>query len=189
MISDKDKEVFEKEFVPHLDALFNFALHLINNESDADDLLQDTCLKAYRSVGNYHVGTNAKAWLFKIMKNTFINNYRKSSRQGTQVDLEDFIAYHESEENTNYVGYMDLRKDILEGMMGDEVTNAIGELSVEFRMVILLCDIEGFSYEDIATIIDIPVGTVRSRLHRARGVLKEKLSKYAENLGYYKESK
>jgi RNA polymerase sigma factor (sigma-70 family) len=174
-------KVFEEEFLPQIEALYTFAFHLSYNEEDANDLVQETYLKAYRFIGNYEKGTNAKAWLFKILKNAFINQYRKKSKQPTQVDYEEIANYHD---DSAYSSYMDLREEMFMGMMGDEVTTAINTLPVDFRVVILLCDIEGFTYEEISKIIDIPIGTVRSRLHRARNMLKEKLKEYAESLGY-----
>lgn len=176
-------QVFESELLPQADALFNFAYHLTYNEEDANDLVQDTYMKAYRFVDKYHEGTNAKAWLFKILKNAFINEYRRKSKQPTKVDYEEIITFHD-EDDTQYSSYLDLREEMFQGMMGDEVTNAINSLPVDFRTVILLCDIEGFTYEEISKIVDIPIGTVRSRLHRARNMLKEQLSNYAQSLGY-----
>ena len=177
-------KVFEEEFYPHADALYNFAYNLTYNEDDASDLVQETYMKAFRFIDKYIEGTNAKAWLFKILKNAFINHYRKASKRPTKVDFESIISYHDEEDNTQLSSYIDLREEIYQNMMGDEVTNAINALPVDFRTVILLCDIEGFTYEEIAKIIDIPIGTVRSRLHRARNMLKEKLKEYAETLGY-----
>lgn len=175
--------VFNTELLPQIDALYNFAFHLCYNEEDANDLVQETYLKAFRFIDKYIQGTNAKAWLFKILKNAFINQYRKKSKRPTQVDYEEIVSYHDSED-ASYVGFFDLREEIFQGMMGDEVTNAINALPIDFRTVILLCDIEGFTYEEISKIIDIPIGTVRSRLHRARNMLKERLSKYAQTMGY-----
>jgi len=189
VVMSKDKKtreydrIFEEEFLPQVDALYTFAYHLTYNEEDANDLVQETYLKAYRFIDRYHEGTNAKAWLFKILKNIFINQYRKKSKQPTRVDYEEVINYHDEEESS-YSSYMDLREEMFQHMMGDEVTNAINALPVDFRVVILLCDIEGFTYEEISKIIDIPIGTVRSRLHRARNMLKEKLKEYANSLGY-----
>ncbi len=177
------EQVFETEFLPQIDSLYNFAYHLTYNEDDANDLVQETYMKAFRFIEKYDTGTNAKAWLFKILKNAFINQYRKKAKQPTKVDYEEIVNFHD-EEDTQYSSYLDLREEIFQGMMGDEVTNAINSLPVDFKTVILLCDIEGFTYEEIAKIIDIPIGTVRSRLHRARNMLKEKLTDYAQSLGY-----
>ncbi len=183
-IQDKNYRIFHNEFLPHADALKTFAFHLTYNEEDANDLVQETFMKAHRFADRYIEGTNAKAWLFKILKNAYINEYRKRSKRPTKVDLEDFISYHDTDEDKGATGYLDLREEIFENIMGDEVTIAINSLPVDFRTVILLCDIEGFKYEEIAKIIDIPIGTVRSRLFRARNMLKEKLKNYAQSLGY-----
>jgi RNA polymerase sigma-70 factor (ECF subfamily) len=179
------EELFESELLPHADALFNFAYHLTYNEEDANDLVQETFMKAFRFMSLYEKGTNAKAWLFKILKNAFINEYRKKAKQPTKVDYEDIIAYQDADEDKGGVAY-DLREDIFDCMMGDEITIALNRLPIDFKTVILLCDVEGFSYEEIAKIIDIPIGTVRSRLHRARNMLKESLKEYAASMGYKK---
>lgn len=181
----KDQEqVFEEELLPQIDALYTFAYHLTNyREEDASDLVQETYFKAYKAIDSYRQGTNAKAWLFRILKNIFINEYRKKSSRPQKVDYEELLHFHD-EEGSTYSSYLDLREEMFQNMMGDEVTNAINALPMPFRVVILLCDIEGFTYEEISKILDIPIGTVRSRLHRARNVLKEKLKAYAESLGY-----
>lgn len=187
MAREKDQkyydQVFDKELLPQLDALYTFAYHLTYNEEDANDLVQEAYFKAYKSIHRYQEGTNAKAWLFRILRNIFINEYRRKVNRPTKVDYEEIINYHE-EEDTNYSSYMDLREEMFQGMIGDEVTMAINALPVDFRVVILLCDVEDFKYEEISSILDIPIGTVRSRLHRARNLLKEKLSAYAASLGY-----
>ncbi|HNY53975.1 MAG TPA: sigma-70 family RNA polymerase sigma factor [Chitinophagales bacterium] len=183
-ITDKE-QLFEDELLPHADALYNFAYHLTYNEEDANDLVQDTFMKAFRFINSFDSGTNAKAWLFKILKNGFINEYRRKKKEPSKVDYEDIIAYQDADEDKGGVAF-DLREDIFDGMMGDEITIALNSLPIDFKTVILLCDIEGFTYEEIAKIIDIPIGTVRSRLHRARNMLKESLKEYAEKMGYKK---
>lgn len=180
---DRDSRIFEEELFPHIDALKTFAFHLTYNDADADDLVQETYMKAHRFIDKYVEGTNAKAWLFKILKNAYINEYRKKKKQPSRVDFEDFINYHNTEDD-RVTGYMDLREEIFKNMMGDEVTLAVNALPIDFRTVILLCDVEGFTYEEISKIIDVPIGTVRSRLFRARNMLKEKLQGYAENKGF-----
>lgn len=177
------EKIFEDELFPHINALKTFAYHLSYNEEDANDLVQETYLKAHRFIDKYIQGTNAKAWLFKILKNAYINQYRKKSKRPTQVDFEEIVSYHDSDDNAG-TGYHDLRAEIFENMMGDEVTIAINSLPIDFRTVVLLCDIEGFTYEEISKIIDVPIGTVRSRLFRARNMLKDKLLKYALAKGY-----
>jgi RNA polymerase sigma factor (sigma-70 family) len=184
ILTDAEKKrIFEEEFLPQIEALYNFAFHLTYEDDDANDLVQDTYLKAFRFIDSYKEGTNAKAWLFKILKNAFINDYRKKAKQPTRVGYEE-IATYQDEDDAKYASYMDLREEMFQSMMGDEVTNAINSLEVDFRTVILLCDIEGFTYEEISKILDIPIGTVRSRLHRARNTLKRILKEYAEQLGY-----
>jgi len=182
-LKTKQELTFEQEFLPHIDALYNFAFHLTYDEEDAQDLVQETFLKAFRFIDSYQVGTNSKAWLFKILKNAFINDYRRQAKRPNKVNFEDIVNYHNSED-TVLSGALDLREEIFQDMIGDEVMNALNSLPVDFRTVILLCDIEGFTYEEMAKIIDIPIGTVRSRLHRARHMLKEILKNYADSLGY-----
>jgi len=182
-VSNNGNEIFEKELFPHIDALKTFAYHLTYDEDDANDLVQETYMKAHRFIDRYIQGTNAKAWLFKILKNAYINHYRKRSKQPTRVDFEDIVSYHDSDDS-KVPGYLDLREEIFDNMMGDEVTIAINALPIDFRTVVLLCDVEGFTYEEIAKIIDVPIGTVRSRLFRARNMLKEKLKNYADKMGY-----
>ncbi|MBK9354871.1 MAG: sigma-70 family RNA polymerase sigma factor [Bacteroidetes bacterium] len=173
-------------FFPHANALYNFAFHLTYNDADADDLVQETFLKAFKYIDHYQAGTNAKAWLFKILKNGFINQYRKKSKAPNIVDYEDIIAFQDFDDESDQKKDNDLRVEIFDNLIGDEVSLALNTLPVDFKTVILLCDIEGFTYEEIAKIIDIPVGTVRSRLHRARNLLKEKLEKYALSMGFKK---
>lgn len=185
-IKKQRDELFDREFLPLMDSLYNFAYHLTYNEEDSNDLVQETYMKAYRFIDSYEKGTNAKAWLFKILKNAFINEYRRKTKQPHRVDYEDVVAYQDLED-ASPGGTVDLRQEIFQGMIGDEVTRAINSLPVDFRTVILLCDIEGFTYEEIAKIIDIPIGTVRSRLHRAREMLKVMLSRYARTQGYKTE--
>ncbi len=177
------ERIFDEEFMPHADALYNFSYHLTGNEEDANDLFQEALLKAWRFIARYEEGTNAKAWLFTIAKNAFINEYRKRVRTPNRVELQDYIT-HQDKEDTPLTGSLDMRQEMFQFLMGDEVTMAINQLAVDFRTVILLSDVEDFTYEEIAKILDIPIGTVRSRLHRARNMLKTKLKEYAENLGY-----
>lgn len=176
-------EIFEQEFEPHMESLYNFAYNLVYNEQDAQDLVQEAFMRAYRSIEKYHEGTNAKAWLFTILKNAFINNYRKASKRPNKVELEE-VTGHNNEEDTPYSSQVDMREEIFQKMMGDEVSIAINSLDDNSRAVILLRDVEGFTYEEIASIMDIPTGTVRSRLHRSRNRLKELLQSYAESKGY-----
>jgi RNA polymerase sigma-70 factor (ECF subfamily) len=176
--------LFEKEFVPHLDAMYNFALRLTNDEDDAHDLVQDTCMRAFRFIGSFEPGTYAKAWLFRILKNNFINDYRKKSRGPSKVEFEWVEQSFAGEDDPEPAFQADLKAETVNEMLGDEITSAIQALPVDFRMIIILCDLEEFSYEEMAKILNIPIGTVRSRLHRARTMLKETLATYAEKKGY-----
>lgn len=175
--------LFEKEMLPHIRALYHFAYRLSNDEDDANDLVQDTFLKAYRFITSYEQGSNAKAWLFRILKNSFINNYRKQSKEPNKIDYEEAENFLNTS-RSSYSESIDLREKIYSGMVGDEVSRALNTLPPDFRIVIILCDIEEFTYEEIAKIIDIPIGTVRSRLHRARNMLREMLVTYALSMGY-----
>ncbi len=176
--------IFDREFMPHIDSMYNFAFRLTNDEDDANDLVQDTYLKAFRFINSFQKGTNAKAWLFRILKNSFINDYRKKSKEPSKVDYQEVETVYNSADEPSYDGTVDLRTESVQELIGDEVANALNGLPVDFRTVLILCDIEGFTYEEMAKILDIPIGTVRSRLHRARNLLKEKLRSYATKMGY-----
>jgi RNA polymerase sigma factor (sigma-70 family) len=176
-------DIFNNEFMPHVNSMYNFAYRLTLDEDDAKDLVQDTFLKSYRFINSFQQGTNAKAWLFRILKNSFINDYRKKSKEPAKVDYQEVEGYYNSDD-VDEVITTDLRAETLQDMIGDEISNALNALDVDFRTVIILCDLEGFKYDEMAKILDIPIGTVRSRLHRARNLLKEKLSEYARKMGY-----
>ncbi len=176
-------KIFDEEFMPHIDSMYNFAYKLAMDEEDAKDLVQETYMKAFRFITSFETGTNAKAWLFRILKNSFINEYRKRSKQPAKVDYNEIESYYNSD-NIQHDITVDLRSQTMQNRIGDEVTNALNSLAVDFRIVIILCDLEGFTYEEMAKILDIPIGTVRSRLHRARNLLKEKLAEYASKMGY-----
>lgn len=187
--SDTEKnDIFNREFIPHINSMYNFAFRLTMDEDDANDLVQDTYLKAFRFISSFERGTNAKAWLFRILKNSFINDYRKRSKEPSKVDYQEVETIYNSEESAEVDHTTDLRVETVQDMIGDEVANALNSLPVDFRTVIILCDIEGFTYEEMAKILDIPIGTVRSRLHRARNLLKDKLKNYALSMGYRSES-
>ncbi|HEY0654139.1 MAG TPA: sigma-70 family RNA polymerase sigma factor [Chryseosolibacter sp.] len=182
--SEREKQnIFNQEFMPHINSMYNFAYRLTLDSDDAKDLLQDTYLKAFRFIDSFQKGTNAKAWLFRILKNSFINDYRKKSKEPSKVDYQEVESYYNSEDVDRQIT-PDLRVEALQDMIGDEISIALNSLDVDFRTVIILCDLEGFKYEEMAKILDIPIGTVRSRLHRARNLLKEKLSEYAKKMGY-----
>ena len=183
---EKDKHrVFNEEFMPYIDAMYNFAFRLTTDEDDAKDLVQDTYMKAFRFINSFQKGTNGKAWLFRILKNSFINDFRKKSKEPNKVDYQEIEGFYNSEDaDVDIVATHDLRTESVRDLIGDEVANALNALAVDFRIVIILCDIEGFTYEEMAKILDIPIGTVRSRLHRARILLKDTLKTYAKTMGY-----
>lgn len=186
---EKDRR-FEAELLPIIDPLYNFAFRLTLDEDDANDLVQETYLKAYRFFEYFEQGTNAKAWLFRILKNSFINDFRKKSKQPAKVDYSEVESYYNTEGNdgdAEIATTSDMRSQSVQELIGDEVASALNSLPVDFRTVIILCDLEGFTYEEMAKILDIPIGTVRSRLHRARNFLKEKLEGYAKTMGYNNE--
>ncbi len=180
------QEDFNDEILPHLDALFNFAMKLTANMNDAEDLVQDTMVKAYRFFNSYEQGTNAKGWLFRILKNSYINNYRKVSKQPQKVDYDEIEPFYESirSEQSNTT---DMESNMYGEMMDDDITGALARLPEDFRTVVLLCDVEGFSYEEIANMLDVPIGTIRSRLHRGRNLLKVELLEYATRRGYNRD--
>jgi len=182
--NDKQKDtIFHGEFMPHINSMYNFAYRLTMDSDDAKDLLQDTYLKAYRFIDSFQQGTNAKAWLFRILKNSFINDYRKKSKEPSKVDYQEVESFYNSEDVDRQIT-PDLRVEALQDMIGDEISDALNSLDVDFKTVIILADLEEFKYDEMAKILDIPIGTVRSRLHRARNLLKEKLSEYAKKMGY-----
>ncbi|MFC2187140.1 sigma-70 family RNA polymerase sigma factor [Peijinzhouia sedimentorum] len=184
ILSKVEKQrIFENEFMPHINSMYNFAYRLTFDEDDAKDLVQDTYLKAFRFITSFQAGTNAKAWLFRILKNSFINDFRKKSKQPSKVDYQEVENFYNSDDVDEAIT-TDLRVETVQDMIGDEVAIALNALDVDFRTVIILCDLEGFTYEEMAKILDIPIGTVRSRLHRARNLLKEKLKSYAKTMGY-----
>ena len=179
-----DPALFESEMNPHLDALYRNALRLTGNPNDAEDLLQDTYLRAYRFFYQYQPGTNAKAWLFRIMNTVFLNDYRKKSRQGETVSydgLEDFYLYNRLSEDGlggDHPETENPEKAVLEKLDIEIIQQAIQALPIEFRDTVALATVEEMSYQEIADMLGIPVGTVRSRLSRGRKLLQKALWEY-----------
>ena len=179
------KQVWENEFLPEFDALYNFAYHLTYNEADANDLVQETYLRAIKNIDLYRRGTNAKAWLFRILKNQFINNYRKKQRQGGEhIGFEDVAGTLPEPESNGFPIDLDWTDAELFDILGDEVAVAMTHLKDEYRMVVILADLQDYKYEEIAEMLELPIGTVRSRLHRGRTALANHLKDYAEQNGY-----
>ena len=177
----KDR-IFQREFYPLMDAVWSYAYRLTTDREQADDLVQETYLKVWHFMHRYTEDTFAKAWLFRICRNAFINEYRIKKSRPYKQDFEDIVVYH-NEDDPVSPRYFGLHEEMNHSLMGDEMTRALSKLKPDFRTVVLL-DLEDFTYEEIAAILDIPIGTVRSRLHRARNVLAEKLRDYAEGFGY-----
>jgi RNA polymerase sigma-70 factor, ECF subfamily len=177
---------FEKQAVPHMGILYNYALRMTGNADDAEDLLQDTFMKAYRFWDKFEQGTNMRAWLFRIMKNTYINLYRKEVKEPDKVDYEDIQNYYNTI-RADSTDPNDLQQKLFGQLLDDEISKALESLPEDFRTVVILCDIEGLTYEEIAEFVQCPVGTVRSRLHRGRKLLHTALFEYARQRGFIDE--
>lgn len=181
--SEQKRRAFEREALPHLDSVYRVALRLSGNEAQAEDLTQETMLKAYRAWHQYEEGTNVRAWLLTILRHTFINEYRKAQRAGPTVDvteLEKFTVFHEIQES-------DPEGRFFDQLVDDDIIEAIDRLPDEFRETLILSDVEGLPYAEIARVTDVPVGTVKSRLYRARQAMQRELYDYALEMGYIKE--
>ncbi len=179
---------FEREAIPHMNAVYNFALRMTGDEDDANDLVQETYLKAFRFFDKFEKGTNCKAWLFRILKNSYINDYRKAVKEPNKVDYEDVQNFYENVKSDE-INSKHYEQDAFSNLLDDEITKVLSALPEDFRTAIILSDIEGFTYEEIADFVDIPVGTVRSRLHRARKMLYAQLYDYAKDKGYISRKK
>ena len=184
LVSEKQKE-FSELVEPHLTSLYSTALRMTHNQNDAEDLVQDTLYKAFRALEQFQKDTNFRAWIFRILVNTFITAYRKAIKQPQKIsydDLEEFFLYKRLDET---VSLQETSKDeFLENLFDDDVKEALENLPYQFRLVVLLCDVEGFSYNEIANIIDAPLGTEMSRLYRGRKLLQRYLWNYAKTRGY-----
>lgn len=187
-IFQKKKE-FEELAFKHMNSLYNTALRMTKNELDAEDLVQDVYVRAFRFFNKFEKGTNFKAWIFKILTNTYINQYRKKSREPLQVNF-DKVKYTFAEIEKDKLNQYEEKFDesIYDALFDDEIKNALTQLPDEFRMVVLLADIEEFSYKEIAEIVDCPIGTVMSRLSRGRRQLQNYLKEYATRHGFINKS-
>jgi len=176
---------FEAEALRHLDALYRTALRMTRSEADAEDLVQETYIRAFRFKDQFTLGTNMKAWLFRILTNTFINTYRRRKTQPEFTELEgvdEFSLYKRMSDLKTSSGARNPETEFLDGLVDSEVKDALGDLPEKFRQVVLL-DVEGFSYKEIAEMLDIPIGTVMSRLHRGRKFLQKRLLDLAQQRG------
>ncbi len=177
-----DRERFEAQVGPHLDGLFRGALRLTRNRANAEDLLQETFLRAWRSFHTFQEGTNVRAWLYRILMNAYIDSYRKATHEPEIVDQDDvdeFYLYSKAHESDEYRRTGNPEEVLLTNLMDANVVGALDSLPETYRSVVLLADVEGFSYKEIAEMLHIPIGTVMSRLHRARRQLQVKLWDYA----------
>lgn len=194
------QELFERVAMPHFDAVYNFGYSLTRNQAAAEDLVQETYLNAYRNFDGFRVGTNCKAWLFKICKNHFIDDFRARKRRPVhqEVDtaepaeldrpLDIRVLQQSSAEGRAFEKHEIENESLFLDLFGDEINRFLKELPEEFRKSLLLCDLEGFRYEEIAELMGTPIGTVRSRISRGRALLRSRLEGYAKELGYLKES-
>jgi RNA polymerase sigma-70 factor (ECF subfamily) len=181
-----DRARFADLAMEHMGSLYTAALRMTRNPADAEDLVQETYLKAFRAFGSFQEGTNLKAWLYKILTNTFINSYRSRKRRPEQTeldDVEDLYLYRRLGGLEAATAGRSAEEEVLDHFTDSDVKAAVEALPEQFRMAVLLADVEGFSYRDIADILDIPIGTVMSRLHRGRKALQKALHEFGIQRG------
>src|SRR3954467_115457 len=185
--NNRTKSEFEELALSHLDPLYSAALRLTKNERDAEDLVQDTCMRAYRFFDKFERGTNIKAWLFKILTNTFITRYRRKVKERSVVEGVEREAVHDqfvSRDATDFAANPE--QYFFDRLLSDDVLRAIDALPIDFRLVVILADLQEFSYKEIAEILECPVGTVMSRLFRGRKLLQKTLQDYAQGQGVFR---
>jgi len=181
-----DQATFTAQAMEYMPSLYSAALRMTRNPADAEDLVQETYLRAYRGFGSFEQGTNLKAWLYRILTNTFINRYRAAKRRPDETDLEeveDLYLYRRLGGLEGARASRSAEDELLDLLTESEVREALESLPEQFRMAVLLADVEGFSYKEIAEILDIPIGTVMSRLHRGRRTLQKRLYEFAAGRG------
>jgi RNA polymerase sigma-70 factor (ECF subfamily) len=181
-----DQAQFAEQAMPYMGSLYSAALRMTRNPADAEDLVQETYLKAYRAFGTFKEGTNLKAWLYRILTNTYINSYRARRRRPEQTDLdevEDLYLYRRLGGLEAANAGRSAEEQVLEHFTEGDVKAAVEALPEQFRMAVLLADVEGFSYKEIADILDVPIGTVMSRLHRGRKALQKTLLEFGKERG------
>lgn len=188
VISAELVERFEREALPYLDQLYAGAYRMTRNASDAEDLVQETYIKAFRAFNQFEAGTNLKAWLYRILTNTYINMYRKAQRE-PKVNPTDEIHDWQMADAARYTsgGLRSAEAEALELLPNTIIDEALAKIPEDFRNAVYLADVEGFAYKEIAEIMEVPVGTVMSRLHRGRKLLRESLADYARENGYLKD--
>ena len=189
------RKEFEDIAMEHIDSLYSMAIRLVFNKDEAEDLVQETYLKAYRFFDTFQKGTNIKAWLFKILRNTFINKYRKTVKLPSEIFYEDVesvnsnLSYKQESDSGELTDTLESKYNDLGNLMEDDVKHAIDSLPIEYKEAILLSDVEELSYNDIAEITNVPIGTVKSRLNRGRKLLQKSLWEYAKDRGFIKRGK
>jgi RNA polymerase sigma-70 factor (ECF subfamily) len=179
-----DQSNFERDAMPFASQLFSTALRMTRNHAEAEDLVQETFLKAYRAYDTFREGTNLKAWLYRILTNSYINRYRRQMRRPVETDLgdvEDLYLYRKFGDSAETAPSAE--QEVLSRLVDEDVKEALESLPEHFRLPVLLADVEGFAYKEIAEIMDIPIGTVMSRLHRGRKALQQALWEYAKERG------
>jgi RNA polymerase sigma-70 factor (ECF subfamily) len=185
-----DQADFERDAMQFAPQLYSADMRMTRNPADAEDLVQETFLKAYRAYHTFEEGTNLKAWLYRILTNTYINKYRKDSRRPSEVDLgavEDLYLYRNIGSEESAEAARSTEERVLDGLVESDIKKAVEDLPENFRLPVLLADLAGFSYKEIADILDIPIGTVMSRLHRGRKAMEKSLWDYAVKRGLVPE--
>lgn len=186
----EDKQRFQAEAIPLLDSLYAAAMRMTRNPADAEDLVQDTMMRAYRSFNRFEAGTNLKAWLFRIMTNAYINTYRKRQREPqklSQDDVEDFDLYQQLKDHDPRFAETP-ETLVLDSLLDTDIARALEELPEQFRLAVILSDLQDFTYAEMAEIMDVPMGTVMSRLHRGRKALQKRLWELARDRGIVRGS-
>jgi len=182
-----DPSTFTEQAMPFMPALYAAALRMTRNAADAEDLVQETYLRAYRGFEGFRDGTNLKAWLYRILTNTYINSYRAKKRRPQEFDLDDtadWAIYQRIGGLEAVRANQTPEKEVLDALPDDEVKAALESIPEQFRIAVILCDIEEFSYKEIAEILGVPIGTVMSRIHRGRKLLQQRLWQHAAEHGY-----
>ncbi|MCQ3809207.1 MAG: sigma-70 family RNA polymerase sigma factor [Acidimicrobiia bacterium] len=182
-----DQATFAEQAMEYMDQLYSAARRMTRNAADAEDLVQETYLRAYRGFGNFQQGTNLRAWLFRILTNAFINSYRSKQRKPKSVDLagvEDLYLHQRLGGDTKAALGASAEDVLMETITESEIIDALESLPEEYRITVLLADVEGFAYKEIAEILDVPMGTVMSRLHRGRKTLQKRLLEFGQTRGW-----
>ena len=189
-LTPDERRRFQADALPLLDSLYGAALRMTRNPQDAEDLVQETMLRAYRAFDRFEAGTNLKAWLFRILTNAYINTYRKRQREPQKVSADEVEEFDLYQELKNHDTQFDATPEsiVLDSLVDSDIIDAIDDLPEQFRLAVVLSDIEGFSYAEMAEIMDVPMGTVMSRLHRGRKALQKRLWELARDRGIVKGS-